>query len=178
MKKIVFIIMCIMTSLHCFAQTDSLGIYMLKDGIYTQMKQIHYKQIKIGIGKASNVFDGNNSDNKFIGKAKFKFYFGPVPLNKLADYYMFSDQYSIKDYGVSEFKVKKDSRLLSTVQGSIFGIKTGTVQTNKVKVNTTVLREGVYELTVEGTPGEYCIMLTRNGIGAYSGVYDFSLSEQ
>ena len=91
---------------------------------------------------------------------------------------MFSDSYSIADYGIGEFKVKKDTRLLATVRGSIFGIKSGTTKSDNAEVSINSVRTGVYDVTVTGRPGEYCIMLTRNGAGAYFGVYDFTLAEK
>ena len=37
------------------------------------------------------------------------------------------------------------------------------------------LRDNVYEITVTGPAGEYCIMPVLNGTAGYAGVFDFTL---
>jgi len=176
MKKLFFFLMVAMAiPLTLFSQSDSIGVYACVDGVYKAVKPIHYQQVKIGVGKASNLFANNTSALQFSKQAKFRLYFGSVPLDKIAEYYIFGPGYSIDDYGIGQFKVKKESRQLSTVSGSIFGMKTGTTMSNNVSIITTPVRNGVYDISVTGKPGEYCVMLTRNGIGAYVGVFDFSL---
>lgn len=178
MKKVIFLLATLFIVMAGSAQNDSIGVYAYMDGVYKAVTPIHYQQTKIGVGKASNVFAGSTSFNQFGQQAKFRIFFGPVPLDKLQTCYMFSDSYSIADYGIGEFKVKKDTRLLATVRGSIFGIKSGTTKSDNAEVSINSVRTGVYDVTVTGRPGEYCIMLTRNGAGAYFGVYDFTLAEK
>jgi len=177
MKKTFLFLVIALCSIMGYAQNDSIGVYAYMDGTYKTIIPIHYQQIKIGAGKASNIFAGKTSNNRFSKQAKFKLYFGAVPINRIADCSTFSTSYSINDYGIGEFKVKKDSRLLATVRGSIFGMKSGTVASDNVNIQISTIRNGAYEITVTGKPGEYCIMLTRNGAGAYFGVYDFTLTE-
>jgi len=177
MKKVILIFSVILLSVAASAQNDSIGVYAYIDGVYKSIMPINYQQTKIGIGKAYNIFAGATSVNHFSKQAKFRLYFGAVTPDKLQTYFTFSNAYSIADYGVGEFKVKKDSRLLATVRGSIFGIKGGTVKSDNVNVLTDTVRASVYDITVAGKPGEYCIMVTRNGAGAYYGVYDFTITE-
>lgn len=44
-----------------------------------------------------------------------------------------------------------------------------------VVVSSTKLKEGVYDVTVNAKPGEYCIVFNVNGVGAYTSVFDFTI---
>lgn len=177
MKKAIVILAVILSAITASAQTDSIGVYAYTDDAYKSVTPIHYQQTKIGIGKAANIFSGSTSSNRFNGAAKFRLFFGSVSPDKLQMYFTFTNSFGIGDYGIGEFKVKKDSRQLSTVRGSIFGMKSGTAKSDNVNVHTDTVRPGVYDITVTGKPGEYCIMVTRDGAGAYYGVYDFTIEK-
>lgn len=176
MKKLLLsfiVLFCLSLSSH--AQGDSIGVYAFNGSTYEPMRAIHYQKIKIGFGTASNVFAGKTSEHVFEKQAKFRLYFGHVPTDRMVECFCFSSDYSIKDFGIGEFKAKKDSRHMGAIQGFLLNVQTGTKLSKNVEVKTNTIREGVYELTITGKPGEYGIMLLRNGVGSYLGVYDFTL---
>ena len=88
---------------------------------------------------------------------------------------MFTPSYSAKDFGVGRFEVKDDKRYLSTAVVSIVGGKLGADSAEDLSIETTKLRDNVYEITVSGPAGQYCIMPIINGTAGYTGVFDFSL---
>ncbi|MEG1885967.1 MAG: hypothetical protein RR182_06745 [Alistipes sp.] len=51
----------------------------------------------------------------------------------------------------------------------------GASEAKELKMETKQLRPNVYEITVSGPAGEYCIMPMINGAGGYSGVFDFTI---
>ena len=44
-----------------------------------------------------------------------------------------------------------------------------------MQVETKEIRNGVYDISVKGKPGEYCLMFTANGTGGFGGVFDFTI---
>ena len=121
-------------------------------------------------------FAGTTSPYVFIGKAHFRMHFGMVPASKAQRLYMFSSNYTLRDFAVSRFVVKKNKRQL--VQGSYSlwgGNNSGLETADDVVVSSTKLKEGVYDVMVNAKPGEYCIVFTINGVGAYTSVFDFTI---
>lgn len=202
MKKLLLLIVCVCTTFCLYGQNeqemksvaksymnmgDSVGIYADIDGSYQLMESIKFTGVKsnalgsalsYGIAKTKLKveFAGTTSPYSFVGKAHFRMYFGMVPVSKAQRFYMFSDNYTIRDFAVSKFVVKKNKRQL--VQGSYSlwtGVSSGLETTNDVTVSSTKLKDGVYDVIVEGKPGEYCIVFTNNGIGGYSTVFDFTI---
>ena len=55
------------------------------------------------------------------------------------------------------------------------GNNSGLETADDVVVSSTKLKEGVYDVTVDAKPGEYCIVFTINGVGAYTSVFDFTI---
>ena len=182
MKKIVFVLFLIVNILSAKAQTetDSVGIYMIRDNIAVFMSPVNFSGTSISRGfmsaKSKLEFTGATSKNQFHKVAKFRIYFGQPSLNDLATLYMFNPTYKIEDFGIGKFEVKKNKRLLTTARVAVFGSSgSGAVSSDKVSMQTTEIRPGVYEVTVKGAPGEYCIMHTFRGGGGYGGVFDFTL---
>lgn len=182
MKKVFIVIALCVCALTSKAQTpsDSVGVYAVNaDGI-NPMELINYKNTKISKGfmsaKAKLEFDGATSPNHFKGTAKFRLYFGQPNPNDMARLYMFMPNYSVKDFGIGRFEVKKDCRQLTTANMSVFGGgNAGAKQTDKLSYETVEIRPGLYEVTVTGVPGEYCIMHTFRGSAGYGGVFDFTI---
>lgn len=182
MKKILLIFVLCLCALTSKAQTpsDSVGVYAVNaDGI-NPMELINYKNTKISTGfmsaKAKLEFDGATSPNHFKGIAKFRIYFGQPSPNDMIRLYMFMPNYSIKDFGIGQFEVKKKNRLLTTANMSVFsGGNAGAKQTENITYEAVEIRPGVYDITITGVPGEYCIMHTFRGSAGYGGVFDFTI---
>ncbi len=180
MKRIVFALSLMLSLLTVKAQTDSVGIYMVRDSILTRMEATNYIGIKISKGfmsaKAKLEFAGATSKNQFQKTAKFRIYFGQPSVNDMAALYMFMPNYKIDDFGVGQFEIKKNKRLLTTAKAAFFGSSgSGATSSDNVTMKVTELRRNVYEITVTGLPGEYCIMHTFRGSGGYGGVFDFTI---
>ena len=161
-----------------YAQTDSIGIYKVDNAGISRVEAARPALTKIsGVfkTKAKVVFNGSSSQNRFKGSATFRLYFGiPSPYDA-AKYFMFTPSHSVKDFIVGKFEVKKENRYLTTASVSIVGSKIGVSAAKDVSVEYRQLRDNVYEITVTGPAGEYCIMPVLNGTAGYAGVFDFAL---
>ena len=177
MKK--FIVAALSAFCACaYAQTDSIGIYKVDNGCISRIEAARPVQTKISGGfksKAKVVFNGASSQNRFRGSATFRLYFGMSSPYDAAKYFMFAPSYSVKDFIVGKFDVKKENRYLTTASVSIVGSKIGVSSAEDVNVEYRQLRDNVYEITVTGPAGEYCIMPVLHGTSGYAGVFDFAL---
>ena len=161
-----------------YAQTDSIGIYKVDNAGISRVEAARPAQTKIsGVfkTKAKVVFNGSSSQNRFKGSATFRLYFGMPSPYDAAKYFMFTPSYSVKDFSVGKFEVKKENRYLTTASVSIVGSKIGVSSAKDVSVEYRQLRDNVYEITITGPAGEYCIMPVLNGTAGYAGVFDFAL---
>lgn len=161
-----------------YAQTDSIGIYKVDNAGISRVEAARPAQTKIsGVfkTKAKVVFNGSSSQNRFKGSATFRLYFGMPSPYDAAKYFMFTPSYSVKDFSVGKFEVKKENRYLTTASFSIVGSKIGVSAAKDVSVEYRQLRDNVYEITITGPAGEYCIMPVLNGTAGYAGVFDFAL---
>ena len=95
-----------------YAQTDSIGIYKVDNAGISRVEAARPALTKIsGVfkTKAKVVFNGSSSQNRFKGSATFRLYFGiPSPYDA-AKYFMFTPSYSVKDFSVGKFEVKKEN---------------------------------------------------------------------
>ena len=160
------------------AQTDSIGIYKVDNAGISRIEAARPVQTKISgdlKSKAKVVFNGSSSQNRFKGSATFRLYFGMPSPYDAAKYFMFTPSYSVKDFSVGKFEVKKENRYLTTASVSIVGSKIGVSAAKDVSVEYRQLRDNVYEITITGPAGEYCIMPVLNGTAGYAGVFDFAL---
>ena len=161
-----------------YAQTDSIGIYKVDNAGISRVEAARPALTKIsGVfkTKAKVVFNGSSSQNRFKGSATFRLYFGMPSPYDAAKYFMFTPSYSVKDFSVGKFEVKKENRYLTTASFSIVGSKIGVSAAKDVSVEYRQLRDNVYEITITGPAGEYCIMPVLNGTAGYAGVFDFAL---
>ena len=177
MKK--FIVAALSAFCACaYAQTDSIGIYKVDNGCISRIEAARPAQTKISGGfksRAKVVFNGASSQNRFRGSATFRLYFGTPSPYDASKYFMFTPSYSVKDFIVGKFDVKKENRYLTTASVSIVGSKIGVSAAEDVNVEYRRLRDNVYEITVTGPAGEYCIMPLLIGTAGYAGVFDFAL---
>lgn len=187
MKRFAILLLAIIP-LFIYAQTptDSVGLFAVYDTGLVRVEKITHSKVKgsgglgsaltMGVAKikAKLEFSGITSNTKFNGMAKFRFYFGNPPIEQIQNLYMFNATYSIKNFDVAKFEVKKGNRLLTGVSSSIMGSTVG-VSSADVQINTTEIKKGIYEVCITGEPGEYCIMFTANGTGGFGGVFDFTI---
>ena len=177
MKK--FIVAALSAFCACaYAQTDSIGIYKVDNAGISRIEAARPAQTKISGGfksRAKVVFNGASSQNRFRGSATFRLYFGTPSPYDASKYFMFTPSYSVKDFIVGKFDVKKENRYLTTASVSIVGSKIGVSAAEDVNVEYRRLRDNVYEITVTGPAGEYCIMPLLIGTAGYAGVFDFAL---
>lgn len=127
-------------------------------------------------GKVKLQFDNTTSETVFNGSARFRiFYAVPSPYDA-AKYFMFTPAYSVKDLSVAKFTVKKEMRYLTSSTISIIGGTIGTKKAKDIKIEAKQIRPNVYEVTITGPAGEYCLLPVVNGIAtAHAGVFDFTI---
>lgn len=160
--------------------SDSIGVYAVMGDVIKPVELINYNNVKISRGfmsaKTKLEFNEKTSPTRFKGAAKFLLYFGQPSSYDMAKLYMFTPTYSVKDFGIGKFEVKKGKRLLTTAKVAVFGsINTGAEDSEDIAYDVLEVRPGVYELTITGAPGEYCIMHTFRGGAGYGGVFDFTI---
>lgn len=168
---------------------DSVGIFAIHKSEVVRMNRIGYSKIK-GTGalaaaltfglsevKAKYEYNYKTSPNKFKGEAKFRLYFGTPKPEQLANLYMFTLGYTAQNIEIARFEVEKNKRLLTGASASIFGAEVGVSGADGLLITERRLRPNVYELTVTGEPGEYCIVFSFNGTGVYNGVFDFTIEK-
>ncbi len=179
MRIIISLLISIICSAVSFAQQQAVGLYMINGDTETAMTPIKYKNIKISgtFSKTARLeFADAKSQNRFTGTAKFKFVFGAVDAYHSMTHYMFAPMYSVNDFGIAQFEVKKDKRYLVTVKIKPFGTSsTGVKESDRVKATTQELEKGVYIMEITAEPGEYCIIFNSIGTGGYSGTFDFGI---
>lgn len=180
MRKIAIIMAVLLSAAYAHAQTDSIGVYLISNGKANRVETIRYSQTKISGGfksKAKLVFDSSTSQNRVSAPATFRLYFRMPAPQEVMQYYMFAPSYSAKDFSVGKFDIKKGKRYLTTAVVSITGSKVGASKADGIDIQHKLIRDGVYEVTVSGPAGEYCLMPTINGTAGYSGVFDFTITE-
>ncbi len=191
MKRFILLALVLCLAKFSFAQevsADSVGIWAVYGNSVERMEKLNFQNTKTGgawaVGLTGGLskskmkleFKGANSPVSFSGTAHFRLYFGNAPVEKVASLYMFSPNYSIRDFDVAKFEIKGTNRRLTTGSVSIMtGVKTGAKGTDDVQVSYTRVRDGVYDVEVTGKPGQYCFIFTAQGAGAYSGVFDFAI---
>ena len=178
MKKYIVVAALLALCACAYAQTDSIGIYKVDNAGISRIEAASPAQTKIsGVlkSKAKVVFNDASSQNRFRGSATFRLYFGAPSPYDASKYFMFTPSYSVKDFIVGKFEVKKENRYLTTASVSIVGSKIGVSTAKDVNVEYRQLRDNVYEITVTGPAGEYCIMPVLHGTSGYAGVFDFAL---
>ena len=179
MKRLLFILGMLAGVSAVHAQTDSIGVYSVTPEGVKRVEVLKYAQTKISgallSSKAKLKFNGATSPNHFAGTATFRLYYGVPSPYDAAKYFMFTPAYSVQDVSVIRFDVKKDSRLFTTVSVSVLGGSVGAKAAKDIKVDTRQIRDNVYEVTVIGPAGEYCLAPSINGTAGYAGVFDFTL---
>ncbi len=168
---------------------DSVGIYANIDNSLVAMKHIDFQEIeRTGYinpfkDKELITFEGKTSPYAFAGgKATFRIYF-THDRNSISEYYdMFSSDYSIDDFFVVKFKSVGKGRQMTSAVVHSYRIE-GAKEDKSVKLEVKKVSDNVYDLTVEGQPGEYCLTYnnkqgnTSNGMknSGSKKVFDFTI---
>lgn len=170
----------------------SVGIRIISEQDTVQIQPIKYYKQKFGSGafaagltygiakvKNKNFYKGKSSPNKVKVGDVIRFTFGKIPMQYAANYYMFGEQNSIRNFSLCRFEAKKDRRELTVGEASMWsGADTGVKENNDIEFEVKNTAPGVYEaLITKAQPGEYCFVFTDNGIGAYTSVFDFSIGK-
>lgn len=189
MKRIYLIFALVLLAMTANAQTptDSVGVWAVNSGSFSRIDKITQRGVKVRGGlayaatlgiaktKAKLEFKGETSEHIFNGTAQLRLYFGDPPLQQMTNLYMFTPAYSIKNFDIARFEVKKGKRYLTSVSVSIAGASAGVSSADDMQININELRVSVYDVTISGKPGEYCLMFTENSTGGYGGVFDFTI---
>lgn len=191
MKKMVLLFAILVSSAIANGQNsipaDSVGVWAVDGNTLTRVNKITHRGIKgngglatvatFGIAKtkAKLEFNGQSSEHVFNGTATLRIYFGNPPMQQMTNLFMFTPAYSIKNFEVARFDVKKGKRYLTGFSVSLFGSSSGVSASDDVQIQTNEIRPGVYDIAVSGKSGEYCLMFTANGTGGFGGVFDFTI---
>jgi hypothetical protein len=166
---------------------DSIGVYACLDEGIQKMSIIRYHDVvadnvlpstfTIGLAemKARYQFLGATSPNHFRRQAHLRMYFRQLEEEGWVEGILFDPQYSVTDFHIARFDVKDGTRLLTGMTATIIKAKKGARFEKDMVVSYRKIREGVYDVFIDGKPGEYCLVFT--GIkGNWAGfVYDFTI---
>ena len=166
---------------------DSIGVYACLDEGIQKMNIIRYHDVvadnvlpstfTIGLAemKARYQFLGTTSPNRFRKQAHLRMYFRKLEEDGWVEGILFDPQYSVTDFHIARFDVKDGTRLLTGMTATIIKAKKGARFEKDMVVSYRKIREGVYDVFIDGKPGEYCLVFT--GIkGNWAGfVYDFTI---
>lgn len=163
---------------------DSVGIYTKKDDGLVAMKHVEAFENRTTLNdfapKWILTYKGKTSNYQFTGgKAIFRVYF-THDKNSISEYYkMFSSDLTIDDFVVCHMKVKGNKReFIGARHGQrIIGYgstKSKAEEAKDVKVDVKKISENVYDMTVEGEPGEYCLTWNEKARSS-SVVFDFTI---
>ncbi|MDE6695816.1 MAG: hypothetical protein K2K25_02955 [Muribaculaceae bacterium] len=201
MKKLIILLFLSLFSLNLFAQfsnapvpsSDSnIGITIIAPDKETKIEPVKYYKTKAGSGafvagltygatkiKNKNFYKGASSPNKVNEGDKFRFSFGTVPVNLVAQMYMFAPQYTIRNFQLVKLSSKKDHRELVTGELGLWnGYDSGVKESTDIDFEVTVIDDTTYEVTIKSAkPGEYAFVFSDNGIGAYQSIFDFSVPD-
>jgi len=180
--------LCLATEVHAQQPPgDSIGVYACQDGIATKMMIIRYHDVvadqvisstfTLGLTemKARYEFLGATSPHRFRQRAHMRMYFRKLEQEGWVEGILFDPQFSVTDFHVARFDVKDGTRLLTGMTATIIKAKKGAQFVKEMTVSYRKIREGVYDVFIDGKPGEYCLVFT--GIkGNWAGfVYDFTI---
>ncbi len=171
------------------ALADTVGIYITSpQGRMTHIEPIHFYQVKENTGmfknaltggiakiKNKNLYEGNASPNKLNPGDCLRVYFRPA-LD--SPYYMFDPMYTLRNFIVTRFDVKKNRRELTTFSVSdVHAPEYGVKETDALKFDVRLIAPNTYEIEIlDGSePGEYCFVFINGTQGVFDRVFDFSV---
>lgn len=189
MKRTIILTAAIVAAITSLAQvpSDSVGVFAITEGKTVRLEPLNFAGTKTNVlgtaltygiasTKIKHTYNGATSPVALSSPAKLRLRFGSVPPAKTMRYYMFSPQYTPRDFSVARFDVKKGKRILTGGKVNIWsGASMGVEQDEAVSISYDEAAENDYVLTVTAPPGEYCLFFSVNGTGVYNTVFDFTI---
>lgn len=163
---------------------DSVGIYANIEGKLVAMKHIDANENRITDNTFGSkwilTYNGSTSNYLFSGrKAIFRIYF-THDKNSISEYYkMFSDNLGVNDFIVCRLNKKGNKRefvggKFSSAVFSDAHTKSKAEAAKDVKISVKKISDNVYDMTVEGAPGEYCLTWNEKTAASWT-VFDFTI---
>ena len=170
MKKVLFVLVSLITTISTFAQDFSEikipGIYYIQDSSFVSIESVNYRNIKMnGLFVKTMVYE-------YAGKnAKVSFN------QSILELYICLNPYvgqTIANFVVSKFNTKKKTRELEWFSASMFGTS---YKDNTIDYTYEKISEYQYKITIPNLKkGNYCIFYNYGGNIANK-VYDFDICE-
>ena len=161
---------------------DSVGIFANIDNKLVAMKHIDANENRITDNPLSSkwilTYNGSTSNYQFLGEAHFRLYF-THDKNSISEYYkMFSNNLRVNDFIVCKLKIKNNKRefIGARYASGVFsdGHTKSKADAADVIVSVNKVSENVYDMTVKGTPGEYCLTWNEKDAASWT-VFDFTI---
>lgn len=125
-------------------------------------------------------FKNATSHNRFRGTGKILFVCGnAISTNTISSMLTLDN---LNNFSIAQFEVKRNKRYLSickvTVMPFYYTSESGTPETDNLTYTVNKVSDNVYEMHIEGLPGEYCIIYSVAGnANPYLGVFDFTIEQ-
>lgn len=161
---------------------DSVGIFANIDNKLVAMKHVDADENRVTMNDFASKwlldYDGKTSPYQFSKAAQFRVYF-THERNSISEYYkMFSSDLTIDDFIVCRFKVKGNKReFIGARNNSAFlggHAKSKAEAAKDVTVSVKKISDNVYDMTVKGEPGEYCLTWNEKEAASWT-VFDFTI---
>ena len=161
---------------------DSVGIFANIDNKLVAMKHVDADENRVTMNDFASKwlldYDGKTSPYQFSKTAQFRVYF-THERNSISEYYkMFSSDLTIDDFIVCRFKVKGNKReFIGARNNSAFlggHAKSKAEAAKDVTVSVKKISDNVYDMTVKGEPGEYCLTWNEKEAASWT-VFDFTI---
>lgn len=162
---------------------DSVGIYANIGGNLVAMKHIDANENRVTDttfgSKWILTYKGSTSNYQFTGAAHFRMYF-THDRNSISEYYkMFSNNLGANDFIVCQLKAKSNKREFvgAKFTSAVFSdghTKSKADAAKDVDVKIQKISDNVYDMTVKGTPGEYCLTWNEKDTASWT-VFDFTI---
>ncbi len=161
---------------------DSVGIYANIDNKLVAMKHIDANENRITDNTLSSkwilTYNGSTSNYQFLGEAHFRLYF-THDKNSISEYYkMFSNNLRVNDFIVCKLKIKNNKREFIGAKNAsaVFcdGHTKSKADAANVIVSVNKVSENIYDMTVKGTPGEYCLTWNEKEAASWT-IFDFTI---
>ena len=164
---------------------DSVGIYANIDKKLVAMKHVDDDENRVTMNDFASKwlldYDGKTSPYQFSKTAQFRVYF-THERNSISEYYkMFSSDLTIDDFIVCRFKVKGNKREFIGARNTSAVLGDGHAKSKAeaakdVTVSVKKISDNVYDMTVKGTPGEYCLTWNEKEAASWT-IFDFTIKE-
>lgn len=162
---------------------DSVGIFANIDNKLVAMKHIDANENRITDNTLSSkwilTYNGSTSNYQFLGEAHFRLYF-THDKNSISEYYkMFSNNLRVNDFIVCKLKIKNNKREFIGARNASAVFSDGHTKSKAeaakdVTVSVKKISDNVYDMTVKGEPGEYCLTWNEKEAASWT-VFDFTI---